>query len=87
MVLFDQLDPSGFIDAIAEERCTVALTVPTQLVMMTQASSWGRPLPHLRYFISGGDEREIADGSEPTEAHGKVFDAQESVLSGNCHQP
>lgn len=54
VVLFDQFDPSGFIDAIAEERCTVALTVPTQLVMMTQASSWGRPLPHLRYFISGG---------------------------------
>ena len=54
VVLFDQFDPSAFIDAIAEERCTVALTVPTQLVMMSQASSWGRELPHLRYFISGG---------------------------------
>ena len=54
VVLFDQFDPSAFIDAIADERCTVALTVPTQLVMMSQASSWGRELPHLRYFISGG---------------------------------
>lgn len=54
VVLFDQFDPSAFIDAIAEERCTVALTVPTQLVMMSQASSWGRELPDLRYFISGG---------------------------------
>ena len=54
IVLFDQFDPSAFIDAIAEERCTVALTVPTQLVMMSQAPSWGRELPHLRYFISGG---------------------------------
>ena len=54
VVLFDQFDPSAFIDAIAEERCTVALTVPTQLVMMSQASSWGRELPNLRYFISGG---------------------------------
>jgi fatty-acyl-CoA synthase len=54
IVLFDQFDPDKFIDAIAEERCTVALTVPTQLVMMTQAKSWGRPLPDLRFFISGG---------------------------------
>jgi fatty-acyl-CoA synthase len=54
VILFDQFDPSSFIDTIAEERCTVVLTVPTQLVMMSQASSWGRPLPDLRFFISGG---------------------------------
>ena len=54
IVLFDQFDSGSFIDAIAEERCTVALTVPTQLVMMTQAKSWGRRLPDLRFFISGG---------------------------------
>lgn len=54
IVLFDQFDPATFIDAVAEERCTVALTVPTQLVMMSQSGSWGRPLPDLRYFISGG---------------------------------
>jgi fatty-acyl-CoA synthase len=54
IVLFDQFDPENFIDALAEERCTVALTVPTQLVMMTQAQGWGRPLPDLRFFISGG---------------------------------
>ena len=54
VVLFDQFDPAGFIDALAEERCTVALTVPTQLVMMSQSSSWGRELPDLRFFIAGG---------------------------------
>lgn len=54
IVLIDQFDPAQFIDMIFEERCTVALTVPTQLVMMTQSSNWGRDLPHLRYFISGG---------------------------------
>ncbi len=54
VVLFDQFDPATFIDAIAEEKCTVALTVPTQLVMMAASSSWGRELPHLRFFISGG---------------------------------
>jgi fatty-acyl-CoA synthase len=54
VVLMDQFDPSRFIDTIAEEKCTVALTVPTQLVMMTQCPDWGRDLPNLRFFISGG---------------------------------
>jgi fatty-acyl-CoA synthase len=54
VVLFDQFDPTAFLDAIREEKCTVALTVPTQLVMMSQSSSWGRELPDLRFFISGG---------------------------------
>ena len=54
VVLFDQFDPASFLDALAEERCTVALTVPTQLIMMLGSSQWGRPLPDLRFFISGG---------------------------------
>lgn len=54
IVLFDQFDPATFMDALADERCTVALTVPTQLVMMRQSANWGRELPALRYFISGG---------------------------------
>lgn len=54
IVLFDQFEPAVFLDALAEERCTVALTVPTQLVMMSQSSAWGRELPDLRFFISGG---------------------------------
>ncbi|MEO8578350.1 MAG: AMP-binding protein, partial [Gemmatimonadales bacterium] len=54
VVLFDQFDPATFIDGLAEEKCTVALTVPTQLVMMAASKSWGRKLPSLRFFISGG---------------------------------
>lgn len=54
VVLFDQFDPATFLDGLAEEKCTVALTVPTQLVMMAASASWGRELPHLRFFISGG---------------------------------
>lgn len=54
VVLFDQFDPGAFLDALAEEKCTVALTVPTQLVMMRDSNRWGRKLPALRYFISGG---------------------------------
>ena len=54
VVLFDQFDPATFLDGLAEEKCTVALTVPTQLVMMAASKSWGKPLPALRFFISGG---------------------------------
>ncbi len=54
IVLFDQFDPAGFLEALAEEKCTVALTVPTQLVMMRASARWGIELPALRYFISGG---------------------------------
>ena len=54
VVLFDQFDPASFLDGLAEENCTVALTVPTQLVMMHGSKAWGRELPALRFFISGG---------------------------------
>lgn len=54
VVLFDQFDPATFLTCLAVERCTVALTVPTQLIMMSSSKGWGVPLPHLRFFISGG---------------------------------
>jgi len=54
IVLFDQFDATAFLDAIADERVTLAFGVPTQIVMMTQSASWGRELPSLRFLISGG---------------------------------
>ena len=54
IVLFDQFDPTAFLDALAEDRVTVAFSVPTQITMLTQSSSWGRALPSLRFLISGG---------------------------------
>lgn len=54
VVLIDRFDPATFLGVMAEERCTVALTVPTQLVMLVAAPDWGRPLPALRRFFSGG---------------------------------
>ncbi|MDB4949897.1 MAG: hypothetical protein JWM27_2546 [Gemmatimonadetes bacterium] len=53
-VLFDGFDADAFLDGLAEEACTVAMVVPTQLVMMAERPSWGRPLPALRFLISGG---------------------------------
>jgi fatty-acyl-CoA synthase len=54
VVLFDQFDADGFLQGLAEEGCTMALTVPTQLLMLTESPLWGRPLPRLRAFVSGG---------------------------------
>lgn len=54
VVLFDQFDPATYLDGLADEGCTVAFTVPTQLIMLLDCASWGRPLPALRFLISGG---------------------------------
>jgi fatty-acyl-CoA synthase len=54
VVLFDGFDPDDFLAGLAEHGCTVALTVPTQLVMLTEARAWGMPLAALRSFFSGG---------------------------------
>jgi fatty-acyl-CoA synthase len=54
VVMTDRFDAARFLDLLAEESCTVALAVPTQLVMLLAAPGWGRPLPALRCFFSGG---------------------------------
>jgi fatty-acyl-CoA synthase len=54
LVLMDGFDPEDFLLAAAEERFTVALTVPTQLLMLRESRRWGEPLPALRFWISGG---------------------------------
>ncbi len=54
VVLLDGFEPDAFLAAVEEEGITVALTVPTQLLMLTESPRWGRPLPALRFFISGG---------------------------------
>ncbi len=54
VVLFEDFEPDGFLRALAEESCTVALTVPTQLLLLQRSDAWGIELPALRFFISGG---------------------------------
>ena len=54
VVLFDGFDADAFLEGIEEEGCTTALTVPTQLLMLAESPRWGRPLPRLRGFVSGG---------------------------------
>jgi fatty-acyl-CoA synthase len=52
--LFSRFDADEFLDALAAERCTMMLTVPTQLVMLRDSARWGMPLPALRCFMVGG---------------------------------
>lgn len=54
VVLLDGFDADDFLSAVEEEGITVALTVPTQLLMLMESPRWGRPLPALRFFVSGG---------------------------------
>ena len=44
VVLLDGFDADGFLAAIEEEGCTIALTVPTQLLMLTESAALG-PAP------------------------------------------
>ncbi len=54
IVMFDAFDPAHFLEALEEERCTIAFAVPTQFVMLCETPGFGRALPHLRNFMSGG---------------------------------
>lgn len=54
VVIAEKFEAAGFLEMMAEESCTVALTVPTQLQMLLDAANWGIPLPKLRSFFSGG---------------------------------
>jgi fatty-acyl-CoA synthase len=54
VVMFDGFDPASFIDGLAEEGCTLAFGVPTQLVMLLESEAWGRDLPKLKWIACGG---------------------------------
>lgn len=55
IVLMEGFDADSFLGALAEEGCTVALVIPTQLRMMREGPEWGRGLPDLRSLFSGGE--------------------------------
>ncbi|MBP6771866.1 MAG: AMP-binding protein [Gemmatimonadaceae bacterium] len=54
IVLIDGFDPDAYFDMLDAHRVTITFGVPTQLAMVRETASWGRPLPHLRMFMSGG---------------------------------
>ena len=54
VVLMGHFDANTFLSQLAEEKCTVALCVPTQLTMLADSPEFGRSVPSLRWLISGG---------------------------------
>jgi fatty-acyl-CoA synthase len=54
IVLMGAFEPTEYLDAIDRFGVTVTFGVPTQFAMMRDCASWGRPLPKLRWFFSGG---------------------------------
>ncbi len=54
VVLVDQYDAATFLGTLAEQKCTVALCVPTQLMMLAESPQFGMEIPSLRWLISGG---------------------------------
>ncbi|MEQ1690740.1 MAG: AMP-binding protein [Gemmatimonas sp.] len=54
LVLIEAFDPAGYFDMLERYGITLAFGVPTQLAMVRETASWGRPLPALRTFLSGG---------------------------------
>ncbi|MBL0173005.1 MAG: AMP-binding protein [Gemmatimonadaceae bacterium] len=54
LVLTDGFDAAGYFEMLERFGVTLAFGVPTQLAMVRETASWGRPLPALRTFLSGG---------------------------------
>jgi fatty-acyl-CoA synthase len=53
-VLFDAFEPEAVMAGLHEHAVTVCFGVPTQYDLLRTAASWGRPLPALRWMLSGG---------------------------------
>lgn len=54
VILVDGFDADGYFDMLEQFGVTMTFGVPTQLAMVRDTASWGRALPRLRTFISGG---------------------------------
>lgn len=54
LVLLGAFDADTYLSTLARFGITVTFGVPTQLDLVQRAADWGRPLPQLRSFWSGG---------------------------------
>ena len=54
IVLIGAFEPGAYLDALERYGVTVTFGVPTQFAMLRDCTGWGRPLPALRWFLSGG---------------------------------
>jgi fatty-acyl-CoA synthase len=54
IVLMGAFEPAAYLDLLHRYGVTVTFGVPTQFAMMRDCADWGRSLPKLRWFFSGG---------------------------------
>lgn len=54
IVLMGAFEPGTYLDVLERYGVTVTFGVPTQFAMMRDCAGWGRALPKLRWFFSGG---------------------------------
>ena len=54
VVLIDAFNADDYFAMLERFGVTMTFGVPTQLAMVRETSSWGRSLPRLRTFLSGG---------------------------------
>lgn len=54
LVMMGAFDADRYLGMLDQYGITVTFGVPTQLDLVQRAPDWGRPLPQLRTFISGG---------------------------------
>ncbi|WP_411280246.1 class I adenylate-forming enzyme family protein [Gemmatimonas sp.] len=54
IVLMGAFEPAAYLDVLDRYGVTVTFGVPTQFAMMRDCAGWGRSLPKLRWFFSGG---------------------------------
>jgi fatty-acyl-CoA synthase len=54
VVLIGAFSPATYLALLHRYGVTVAFGVPTQFAMLGDSADWGRPLPMLRWFFSGG---------------------------------
>lgn len=53
-VVLAPFEPATWLARLAEDACTVAFVVPTQLAMVAAQPDFGRPLPAMRRIVAGG---------------------------------
>lgn len=54
VLVLPTFEPEPFLEALSRHAATMAFAVPSQFDALSRARTWGRALPALRTFITGG---------------------------------
>jgi len=85
VVVFPNFVAADFLELLARYRVTRAFCVPTQLHLLQQTPDFGRPLPALHTFVSGGAPLPLQSAQAMRDAGYVVRDAYGLTECGpNC---